>query len=63
MNVNKQEVFRFLDFLREDGSINMFGAGPYIQESFGVNRNEAKTLLLEWMDTFSERVKKGEVQA
>lgn len=63
MQVNKEEVFRFLDSVRESGAINMFGAAPYVQESFDVSRNEAKTLLLEWMDTFAERMKKGEVQA
>lgn len=63
MQVNKEEVFRFLDSVRESGVINMFGAAPYVQESFDVSRNEAKTLLLEWMDTFAERMKNGEVQA
>ncbi len=63
MQVNKEEVFRFLDSVRESGAINMFGAAPYVQESFGVDRGEAKKLLLEWMDTFAERMKKGEVQA
>ena len=63
MQINKDEVFRFLDSVRENGSINMFGAAPYIQESFDVDRHMAKTLLLEWMDTFADRVKKGEVQA
>lgn len=63
MQVNKNEVFRFLDSVRENGSINMCGAAPYIQESFDVNRREAKHLLLEWMNTFGERMKKGEVQA
>lgn len=63
MQVNKEEVFRFLDSVRESGTINMFGAAPYVQESFDVDRGEAKKLLLEWMDTFAERMKKGEVQS
>lgn len=63
MQVNKQEVFQFLDSVRENGSINMFGAAPYIMEAFDVKRFEAKELLLEWMDTFSQRVKNGEVQS
>ena len=60
--INKNEVFVFLDSIRDTGSINMFSAAPYIEMEFDVNRYEARNLLLEWMDTFSERVKNGEVQ-
>ena len=55
-NMNMQdEVNEFLDRLRETGQVNMFGASPYVQEAFGVDRKEAKQLLLNWMDTFSAR--------
>jgi hypothetical protein len=53
----KQEVFEYLDELRESGDTNMYGAGPYVQESFGVGRREAKSLVLEWMQTFGLRHK------
>ena len=55
MNINKEEVFEFLDTLRDSGITNMFGAGPFIQEAYGVKRFEAKELLLEWMQTFEDR--------
>ena len=42
----------FLDDLRESGVTNMFGAGQYLQEEFGVDRREAKTIVLEWMKSF-----------
>lgn len=58
----QDEVNLFLDSIRKSGSINMFGAAPYIQEVFGVTRHEAKDLLLNWMQTFGERMKTGEVQ-
>jgi hypothetical protein len=45
----------FLDELRSTGITNMFGAAPYIQEFFGVDRKAARELLNEWMKTFSER--------
>ena len=48
-------VFKFLDNLRESGAINMFGAGPYVQDAFGLDRWEARDLVLEWMETFSTR--------
>ncbi len=54
--MSKQEqVNYFLDDLRDSGATNMFGAAPYIVEEFGVSRNEAKALLLNWMQTFAER--------
>jgi len=30
----------------------MFGAGPYIQENFGITRYAANRFLLKWMETF-----------
>jgi hypothetical protein len=55
-DMSKQEqVNYFLDELRESGVTNMFGAAPYIVEEFGVTRQEAKDLLLNWMQTFAER--------
>lgn len=53
--MNKEEVFLFLDDLRDSGKINMFGAAAYVESAFGCKRFEAKELLLEWMKTFSER--------
>lgn len=59
--MNKEEMFVYLDNIRETGKINMFGAGPYLQDAFDLSRYEAKDILLEWIDTFSERhsVKNG----
>jgi DNA repair photolyase len=51
----KEEVFEYLDGLRESGVTNMFGASPYIQEEFGLNKADARGLLMEWMNTFSQR--------
>lgn len=57
MNQTKvtQEHLEFLDDLRESGETNMFGAGPYVQKEFGVDRGEARDIVLYWMETFSER--------
>lgn len=51
----KDQYFEFLDSLRESGATNMFGAAPYLQDAFGLDRYEAKDILLEWMQTFSQR--------
>jgi hypothetical protein len=48
--------FIFLNGLRDSGITNMFGAGPHVQAAFGVDRHEAKRIVLAWM----EWVKKGE---
>jgi hypothetical protein len=53
--MNKEEYFVYLDNIRETGAINMFGAAPYLQDAFGLSRYEARDILLEWIDTFSER--------
>lgn len=53
--INKEEVFLFLDTLRDSGITNMFGAGPFIEEAYCVGRREANELLLEWMKSFRMR--------
>ena len=45
----------FLDDLRESGVTNMFGAGPYVEEMFEVNRFQARKIVAYWMETFGER--------
>ena len=51
----QEEVNLFLDDLRESGAINMFGAAPYVAETFGVSRYDARDLVKNWMQTFAER--------
>jgi hypothetical protein len=51
----RNEVFEYLDGLRETGVTNMFGATPYLVEQFGFDRTEAQRWLVEWMHTFGER--------
>lgn len=45
----------FLDKLRESGVTNMFGAGPYLVEAFGLSQSESHKVLGFWMKTFSDR--------
>ena len=42
-------MFTYLEGLRQSGVTNMFGAGPYLEREFGLNRNEANEVLLDWM--------------
>ncbi len=48
------EHLDYLDELRESGDTNMFGAGPYMQGEFGVNKREAKEIVLYWMKSFGD---------
>lgn len=52
MTLDKDEMFEYLDTLRDTGVTNMFGAGQYLQQAFDIDRREAKNILLEWMKTY-----------
>ena len=53
--INKEEVFEYLDDLRESGITNMFGAAPYVADEFNIEKDEARKYLTEWMETFGKR--------
>lgn len=55
MTIDKTVTDKFLDDLRESGVTNMYGAGPYLTEEFGLSRADARTVVLEWMRTYTER--------
>ncbi len=44
----------FLDDLREEGSVNMFGAAPELITKFPLSKPEAKEVLKYWMKTFGQ---------
>lgn len=48
----KKEQKEFLDNLKEKGETNMFGAGLYLQWEFGLDKREARKVLIEWMKTY-----------
>jgi hypothetical protein len=45
----RDEVKKYLDELRDSGEINMFGAGPYLQDGFGFAKYEAREILTTYM--------------
>ncbi len=51
----QKKVNIYLDTMQKSGAINMFGAAPYISEVFGVNKQEARQYLKNWMDTYQDR--------
>ena len=50
--MDKQVYFDYLVALRDSGITNMFGAGAYLQDNFGLSRYEARDILLEWIESF-----------
>jgi hypothetical protein len=44
----------YLDTLRESGAVNMYGAGALLELEFNLSRLEARTILMEWMETFRD---------
>lgn len=39
------EYLEYLDDLRESGQTKMFGAGPWLTKTFGLDRHEARAVL------------------
>ena len=52
---SEDTMFTYLEGLRQSGVTNMFGAGPYLEREFDLNRNEAREVLMSWMKSY-ERV-------
>jgi hypothetical protein len=50
--VTREEVYEYLNDLRESGETNMFGATPYLMQEFDMSKSEAKKWLKEWMLSF-----------
>jgi len=46
-----KEVFEYLDELRESGVTNMWGSPAYLQEEFGMNKQEARDHFFEWIES------------
>ena len=45
-------MFTYLEGLRQSGVTNMFGAGPYLEREFNLNRREAREVLMSWMKSY-----------
>lgn len=47
-------AFDTLDCMREQGSVNMFGASIPLAETLGWDESEARKVVVLWMKTFDE---------
>ena len=50
--VSEDTMFTYLEGLRQSGVTNMFGAAPCLEREFGLDRNEAKKVLTDWMKSY-----------
>ena len=46
------EYYTYLNTLRESGVTNMFGAAPYLQQEFGLDKRTAREIVISWMESF-----------
>ena len=54
-----EKHYDFLDGLRESGITNMWGASAFLEDEFPeLNKQEAKAVLLAWMDQFGGLIQK-----
>ena len=49
-----RKEYLYLNRLRESGATNMFGAAPYLEMEFDLDRREAKQVLMDWMQWVEE---------
>ena len=47
------EQYKFLVKLRNSGVTNMWGASPYLANSFKIPHKEAQNVLLGWIKSFN----------
>lgn len=53
MKENLSEEWIYLENLRRSGVTNMFGAGPYLEDEFGISKTEARKILIDWMKNYN----------
>ena len=51
------EMLEFLDALREEGSVNMFGASVNLNANFDLQHGTALGILGYWMDTYDKETR------
>lgn len=47
-----RSYFLYLDALRKSGATNMYGASSYLCRDWDIGKEDAKTVLLMWMETY-----------
>ena len=52
----REKYYRYLEALRDMGTTNMWGAGPYLHQAYPeeLSATEARHIHLEWIESFKE---------
>ena len=48
------EVYLYLEQLKESGETNMFGAGVYLEKHFKLPKGKAREYLADWMKQYNQ---------
>lgn len=48
-----KKTWLYLEWLRRSGQTNMYGATPYLINEFWLNEEEAKKILVNWMENYN----------
>jgi hypothetical protein len=51
--------YEYLEVLRQSGATNMFGAAPYLQDRYGLDRRKAREVLSSWMTHYDALLEDG----
>lgn len=54
---DNRENFLYLFKLQKSGRTNMFGAAPYLESFMGLSKQEAREVLLHWMQNYESLAK------
>ena len=49
-----KEHITYLEILRDSGVTNMFGAGVYLQKEFNLNKQQAHSILSQWIESYDK---------
>ena len=56
----RNEVYLYLEQLRESGETNMFGAAAYIEQHFELSKKDARKYLMDWMRSYNKKEESNE---
>lgn len=53
MGKTKNKYWIYLEQLRQSGVTNMYGAAPYLMVEFGIEMEEARAIVADWMVNYN----------
>ena len=56
----RNEVYLYLEQLRETGETNMFGAAAYIEQHFELSKKDSRKYLMDWMRQYNKKEENGD---